>query len=92
MEDIKLYFYNGLDKPYLINAKDIIIKDNYLGDITKEFQEEYKEMIKNYTIKEMEDNQLLYKFNVWINPTREMLEDFNISKGIPKESYLTNFA
>lgn len=91
MDNIKLYFYNGMKAPARINIKDITIDSNYLGDLTDEFIRDHKEMIDNLSIEDMKENQVLSKYDIWINPTIEDFEKYNKSKMLPPKQYIDSF-
>lgn len=85
---MKLFFYNGMSKPKEININDIVLDHNYLGNITAEFIEEYNSIKSSMSIEDIEENQPFYNYNIWVNPTRDMLQDYNKSKGLDKDQYL----
>ncbi|MBO1087136.1 hypothetical protein [Enterococcus mundtii] len=75
--EIKVYFYNGFDKPKLLSnnlegLKDVEISDNYLGDMTEEFHEEIDNLpsVDITDIEVMNDiNEVLGDFNMIANPS-----------------------
>lgn len=90
-DNIELYFYNGMQAPEKIDVNDVKIDSNYLGDVTDKFISEYHEMLDHYTLKEMTDNQPLYEYNVFINPTKQQLQEYNRSVLLDKNQYLEDF-
>ena len=88
---IELYSYNGFSKPEKINVNDLIIESNYLGDMTEDFLEDYNQTIKHESLEDMQENQFLFDYGIWINPTLKQLQTFNKSKMLSKNDYLENF-
>ena len=81
---MKIYFYNGFDKPELIAASlnelknNCAVSDNYLGDKTEEFREELKEFSKH---PEFYDgiNDALGSYNIIVDPTLKELINWTTS-------------
>lgn len=91
-DDIKLYYYSGFGEPEEIDIDNVAITSNYLGDVTDDFMELYKEVLVGYTLEEAQENQPLYDYRIWINPTLKQLQEQNVSSyGIPKDTYLEDF-
>lgn len=88
---VKLYFYNAMAEPKEIDINNILIDHNHLGDISEEVKIAYDEIVSIYSLKEIEENQFLYNYNIWINPSKKMLQEYNNTKGLPTEAYLENF-
>lgn len=91
MDKVKLYFYNGMSEPHEINPYDVELDDNYKGNLTNDFIEEYRSVIGHYSIEDMIQNQPLIDFNVFVNPTREQLQGYNRSILLDANQYLDNF-
>lgn len=91
-DDIKLYYYSGFENPKKIDIEDVVITSNYLGDITEDFMDLYRDVLDNYTLDDAQENQPLYDYTIWINPTLKQLQEQNVlSYGIPKNTYLDDF-
>jgi len=93
MKTIKVYFYNGFNKPVLMantidEIKNIHIYGNYLGDVSNELLGEidyYKNDLEGLT-------ESLAYYDLYINPTLKQLQEVNRSYGLDKNEYLADFA
>lgn len=89
-EDI--LFYNGFDKPVILDLDDFVLNSNYLGDITELFFEELNHLLEHYEISEIiEDQPLSMDFNVWITPNFSQLSEYNLMIGLDAEDYLKDY-
>lgn len=62
--------------------------DSIDSSITAKFIEEYNSIKPSMSIEDIEENQPFYNYNIWVNPARDMLQDYNKSKGLDKDQYL----
>lgn len=91
-DNIKLYYYSGFEEPKEIDLNDIVVTSNYLGDVTEDFLELYNEVLEDYTLEDAQENQPLYDYRIWVNPTLKQLQEQNqYPYGIPKDTYLEKF-
>lgn len=81
-ETFNIYFYNGFEEPkkltnHLSDVKDIVIEDNYVGDLTPFFAEDMKENGYLVGIEGQEAkndfNEVLSGYNMILNPDVEDL-------------------
>lgn len=92
IDSIELYYYDGFSEPKKINNVDeLTIESNYLGDKTDEFMEEYNIEVNQSSLEELQENQFFAKYNIWVNPTKEQLQEFNKSLLLDENEYLQNF-
>lgn len=88
---IQLYFYNGMSQPERIEADEVGLEQRYKGNITNDFITAYNEVIEGYTLDEMIEYQPLYEYNIFINPSKEILQKYNRSILLDDNQYLDNF-
>lgn len=89
---MNLYIYAGFDVPKKLNSvHDLVIDSNYLGDLTDEFNEEFEVEVEQSTLAELQENQFFSGYGVWVNPTKEQLQDFNASVMLDENEYLQDF-
>lgn len=88
MKTNKYYFYNGFSKPKEIDMENIVIENNYKGDVTDEVLEEH-----NYWFNESdkEYNEHLGYYGIYRNPTLEELQEVNRMYGLGDNDYLEDF-
>lgn len=88
---VNLFFYNGMSAPHKFNPYEVELDHNHKGDITHRFLTAYKEMIENYSLDEMIENQPLTEFDIFVNPPKEMLQKYNQSMLLDKDQYIEDF-
>lgn len=82
------YFYNGFGKPQEIDIHDVVITDNYLGDLTKCFLEEHEEWKKEND--EDYNFQMHSSYGILRNPTFHELQEINRGYGLGNQ-YIEEF-
>lgn len=92
VQEVELYYYDGFSEPKKItNVDEITIESNYLGDKTDEFMEEYNIEVNQSSLEELQENQFFATYNIWVNPTKEQLQEFNKSLLLDENEHLQNF-
>lgn len=83
---------------------DVVFESNFLGDETEQVRHHIEELFSWYEHNDLEVfandemskdlekdmKDLLYGFGVFVNPTYEELQSFNLTHGLDKEEYLHN--
>lgn len=88
---VNLFFYNGMDSPHWFDPTALQLNDRLKGDLTGSFLLAYQEMIDHYTLEEMQENQPLLEFNIFVNPKLEQLQAYNKSILLDENQYLDEF-
>lgn len=92
VDEKHIYIYSGFGEPEKVESfEEIAVESNHLGDVTEEFQEEVDWHMDVDTLEELQENQFFAEYGVWINPTKEQLEEYNESIGLDKDEYLQDF-
>lgn len=82
IKEFNVYFYNGFGKPELVAVSrdqlenEVIIQDNYLGDLSEDLREELK-YVHFGDIEEL--NSVLYDYGMVVNPSlQDLVENFGL--------------
>lgn len=89
---VELYYYNGFSEPEKINGfEKLSVESNYLGDVTYDFLAEFNSRIEDVDIADLQKNQYVAEYGVWVNPTKDQLQAFNRSVMLDENEYLQDF-
>lgn len=89
---VDLYYYSGFSEPEKIESiESLFLESNYLGNVTDEFMEEYEFHMKDGDIADFQENQFVASYGVWVNPTKEQLQEYNKSVMLDDNEYLQDF-
>lgn len=80
--------YSGFSAPCEVDVDNLVLMSNYLGDVTEEFLEYYKDIMDTWDYVDIVDNQPFDVYGLWYAPTVEMLMEFNKSVGLSEWDYL----
>jgi len=94
--------YKGFDKPIIMKGMtlnefldEVIIDSNYLGNLNNRVQDEIEEVLELHGFDRpyneddfIEDlKEILYLYGVFVNPSIEELQEYNLEKGLlPNEN------
>ena len=87
-----LYYYNGISDPDHVTI-DENLRENYLGDRTLQFAEEYNSVINKKERKELQQDQpFVDDYKIWVNPSRFQLMEYNKAIGLDPHAHLLDYA
>jgi len=94
------YHYSGFAEPeHIVDGLDnfianVNITGNYMGDVTVNVIEDINELVDSCINEENFEEDLkglLFEYNIFVNPTYEELKEFNISRRLDEDEYISSF-
>lgn len=91
--DEAVYVYDGQHEPQKFDSMyDLSIENDSLGeDVTQQVLEYHIDYHSDSPLEEQQQFQLLSEYGVWINLTKEQLQEYNESIGLDKDEHLQGF-